>query len=1146
MLKNQLNLLWTRRFLPLFVTQFLGAFNDNLFKNALVILITYVAAEKAGLNAQLMITAAAGIFILPFFLFSATAGQLADKYEKSRLVRIIKFVEILLMIGAGYGFYIESVNLLMIILFLMGTQSAFFGPIKYGILPELLVEDELIGGNALIEAGTFVSILVGTIVGGLLILRDGGVWMVTGLVVMLATVGFVGSLYIPKRQAAAPKLKVDYNFFRETWNIVRYSYQNRDVFLSILGISWFWLIGATFLAQFPTYGKDIIGGNEELVTLFLTVFSVGIGVGSLLCNRLLKGEIVATYVPLGMLGMTVFIIDLYFASQSTFISTDTELIGAGAFLTHFSSWRILFDMLMISLCGGLYIVPLYAILQSRSEITHRSRTIASNNVLNALFMVVSAIGTAIMLKMGFDVTRVFLTLAILNTFVALYTCQLLPDALVKSILIWIFHTLYKVEVKGFENYKKVSNGKFIIIANHLSFLDAALIAAYTPVKLTFAINTYIARSWMVRPFLSLVDTFAMDPTSPIATRGLIEAIRNGARVMIFPEGRITVTGSLMKVYEGPGMIADKSGAPVLPVRINGAQYTPFSRMRGKLPMRWFPKITLTFLEPRTFHVPDEVKGRKRRKLAASQLYRLMSNMLFESSDSRKTLFEALLEACFAHGGGHAVAEDIERKPINYRQLILRSFILGRHIAKGTEPGEYVGVLLPNANGALVTFFGLQAFGRIPAMLNFSVGTKNMLASCDAAKIKTVYTSRLFIEKGKLHDVTDALEKAKINIVYLENLQKEIGLFAKLRGVLSSLFPERAYRKACRGETDPGSPCVVLFTSGSEGVPKGVVLTHANIVSNVNQLNARIDLGPTDIVFNSLPVFHSFGLTGGTLLPALCGLKIFFYPSPLHYRQIPELIYDTNATIMFGTDTFLAGYAHYGHPYDFYNLRYMFAGAEKLKEETRKVWAEKFGIRIFEGYGATETAPILSLNTPMLSKPGTVGCFLPAIEHKLETIPGIDEGGRLWVTGPNVMAGYLRHTNPGVLEPPEGRWYDTGDIVDIDEEGFITIKGRAKRFAKIGGEMISLTAVESYLSILWPDHNHAVVTLPDEKKGEQMVLVTTNKDAARDAIVQHVKANGLGELSIPKKIMVVDEVPLLATGKVDYVTTQELVNTDHGA
>jgi len=594
------------------------------------------------------------------------------------------------------------------------------------------------------------------------------------------------------------------------------------------------------------------------------------------------------------------------------------------------------------------------------------------------------------------------------------------------------------------------------------------------------------------------------------------------------------------------MIADKSGAQILPVRIEGAQYTPFSRMRGQVPLKWFPKITLTFLEPRRFEVPEEVKGRKRRRMAANQLYDLMSNMLFESSDHRKTLFQAVLEARTIHGAGHVIAEDIDRKPLNYRQLIMRSFILGRCIARNTRHLEYVGVLLPNSLGALVTFFGLQAYGRIPAMLNFSVGRRNIIAACEAAQIRTVYTSHLFVEKGKLHELIDGIAEAGVSVVYLEDLRKEIGLAAKLRGLLAGLFPQRAHRKARGGPSDPDAPCVVLFTSGSEGVPKGVVLTHANIQANLYQLTARLDLRSTDIVFNALPVFHSFGLTAGTLLPVMCGLKSFFYPSPLHYRVIPELIYDTNATIMFGTDTFLAGYAHYGHPYDFYSLRYLFAGAEKLREETRKVWAEKFGQRVLEGYGATETAPILSLNTPMQNKTGSVGRFLPAIEWKLETVPGIDEGGRLWVTGPNVMAGYLRHTNPGVLEVPEGGWYDTGDIVDIDEEGYIFIKGRAKRFAKVGGEMISLTAVESYVSSLWPQDNHAVVSLPDEKKGEQLVLVTTCKDATRDAIVQHVRKNGLGELSIPKQIMVVDEVPLLATGKIDYVRTQELVNAKQTA
>jgi acyl-[acyl-carrier-protein]-phospholipid O-acyltransferase/long-chain-fatty-acid--[acyl-carrier-protein] ligase len=320
----------------------------------------------------------------------------------------------------------------------------------------------------------------------------------------------------------------------------------------------------------------------------------------------------------------------------------------------------------------------------------------------------------------------------------------------------------------------------------------------------------------------------------------------------------------------------------------------------------------------------------------------------------------------------------------------------------------------------------------------------------------------------------------------------------------------------------------------------VVLSHANILANRYQTGARIDFGPNDVVFNALPVFHSFGLTGGTLLPILSGAKVFFYPSPLHYRIIPELSYDSNATIMFGTDTFLSGYAHYGHPYDFYSLRYVFAGAEKLKDETRKLWLDKFGVRIFEGYGTTETSPILAVNTPMQNKPGTVGRLVPGIQHKLKEVPGIKEGGRLIVSGPNIMLGYLLSTAPGELVPPENGWYDTGDIVDFDDEGYITIKGRAKRFAKVGGEMISLTAVEDFLSDLWPDHTHAVVAVPDAKKGEQLILVTENKDAQRQEISEYVRKEGLSELGLPKKIIYVDQVPLLGTGKIDYVTTQEIV------
>jgi acyl-[acyl-carrier-protein]-phospholipid O-acyltransferase/long-chain-fatty-acid--[acyl-carrier-protein] ligase len=439
---------------------------------------------------------------------------------------------------------------------------------------------------------------------------------------------------------------------------------------------------------------------------------------------------------------------------------------------------------------------------------------------------------------------------------------------------------------------------------------------------------------------------------------------------------------------------------------------------------------------------------------------------------------------------------------------------------------------------IVTFFALHAYGRVPAMLNFSVGKRNILSACETAKIKTVFTSRKFIETASMEDTVQAIEEGGVRLIYLEDFAKKISLIDKAVGLFGGFLPQSFYNRIC-GHKNPDSPAFVLFTSGSEGTPKGVVLSHANILANRYQIGARIDIGPNDVIFNALPVFHSFGLTGGTLFPMLSGAKVFFYPSPLHYRIIPELSYDANATVIFGTDTFLSGYAHYGHPYDFYSLRYAFAGAEKLKEETRKLWSEKFGVRIFEGYGATETSPILSVNTPMQSKPGTVGRLVPGIQHKLQEVPGINEGGRLHVTGPNVMLGYLMSTNPGVLIPPKDGWYDTGDIVDIDGEGYISIKGRAKRFSKVGGEMISLTAVEGILSKLWPNHAHAIVAIPDEKKGEQLILLTENKDAQRQEITEYVRQQGLSELGLPKKIIYVDQVPLLGTGKIDYVTAQEI-------
>ena len=1132
---SQFDLLKSERFLPLFATQFLGAFNDNAFKNALVVLITYEVALGAGDDAQIMVTAAAGLFILPFFLFSATAGQLADKLEKSRLIRIIKLVEILLMVLAAVGFATGSVTLLMGVLFCMGTQSTFFGPLKYGILPDHLKAEELIGGNALIEAGTFLAILFGTILSGLLVLSDGGLATIMALVIVVAIGGYGASRFIPSAGPAAPELKINPNILGETLAILRHAASRREIILSILGISWFWLVGATFLSQFPTYSKDVLGADEQVLTLFLATFSIGIGVGSLLCNRALKGEVTAKYVPLGALGMALLSYDLVAASARGMAGPEAELVGLLGFLSAAANWRIILDLLGIAICGGVYIVPLYTILQARSAESHRARNIAANNIMNALFMVAAAVMITAMLALSFTVTQVFLAVAVGNTVVAIYICKLLPHEVVKAFARWLFHLAYRVEVNGWENYRKAGE-RVVIVANHTSFLDGALLCAYLPDTPSFAINSFIATRWWARPAFALFDLLPLDPTNPMAAKTMVRAVKDGRKLLIFPEGRITVTGALMKIYEGPGTIADLAQAQILPVRIQGAQYTPFSRLKGKLRLRWFPKITITIMPPRRFEAPPEIKGRERRRIIGALLYDVMTDMIFETDALDQSLYRALLDARAVHGGGAPILEDIERKPLSYNGLIRATLGLGRRLSRESPPGATVGLMLPNSVATVIAFFALQAFGRVPAMLNYATGSANMVAACKTARIDKIVTSRRFIELAKLDAAAAALAQ-DASLLYLEDLSAGLSFLDKAFAFFGAPVAGWLHGRIAK-RVPAEAPSVILFTSGSEGTPKGVVLSHRNLLANRAQLSARIDFNPSDRVFNALPLFHSFGLTGGLLLPILSGIHCFLYPSPLHYRIVPELVYDRNATILFGTDTFLAGYARAAHPYDFYSLRYVFAGAERLKEATRRAWSEKFGLRIFEGYGATETAPVLATNTPMHYKAGTVGRLLPGIRHRLTPVPGV-EGGRLEVSGPNIMLGYLRDERPGELEPPPDGWYDTGDIVAFDDEGFVTIKGRVKRFAKIAGEMVSLTAVEVQVAALWPDANHAVVSVADARKGEQLVLVTETQEAERAALQAHIQEHGGSELTIPRTIVTVDRLPLLGTGKTDYVAIQAL-------
>ncbi|MGF7149256.1 acyl-[acyl-carrier-protein]-phospholipid O-acyltransferase/long-chain-fatty-acid--[acyl-carrier-protein] ligase [Sphingomonas zeicaulis] len=1123
-----ISLLAKRRFAPIFVVQFLGAFNDNVLKFAMLFLASFTLFRDAPENAELLATIATGLFILPYFLFSALAGQIADAWDKARLVRLVKAAEILFM-GIGLaGFWFESLPLLLLALFLMGCHSTLFGPVKYSILPQHLAHHEIVGGTGLIEAGTFLAILGGQLLAGVLPPWEAGL-VATGLAIL----GFGASLAVPAAPPLQKGLVIDRNPFRSTWQVLAAAHGGRGIWLGILGISWFFAVGAVLLAGFAPLVSSVLGAEQQVATLFLLIFSVSIAIGSLMVNRLLKGEVSARYVPVSALLMAAFMVGLWLATRN--YPTPQIAADIADFARAPASWPILLCLVGISFAGGMFIVPLYAILQSASPPEERSRIIAANNIVNAAVTVAVVAVTVAMQATGTSIPGVIGALGFATFAIALISCWLLPETMIKSLVRSVLTLLYRVEVTGADNMPAPGE-RAVVVVNHVSWLDGLLLAAFLPGKPVFAVHSAVVARWWIKPTLSLFRAFPVDPTNPMSAKAMVKAVREGNTLVIFPEGRITVTGALMKVFDGPGMVADKADAPIVPVRIDGAQFSPFSRLAGKVNRRLFPKIRLTVLPPRRFAIEGEMTARTRRAIAGRRLYDEMSRMIFATSDLDRSLFTALLDARHIHGAATEVVEDIKRTPMTYGRLITGALALGRRIEPRTHAGEAVGVLLPNVSAVAATFFSLQAIGRVPAMLNYTAGATNVKAACAAAEVRMVLTAKAFVEQGKLQPLVEALTLEGITVLYLEDIAGEIGTGAKLRALIASRFARRSHR---RRAISADAPAVILFTSGSEGLPKGVVLSHRNLLANCHQLAARIDFNAADIVLNALPVFHSFGLTGGTLLPVLNGIKTLLYPNPLHYRIVPALAYDANATILFGTDTFLAGYARMAGNYDFYAMRYVFAGAERVRDETRKAWSEKFGIRIMEGYGATEAAPVIAVNTPMHFKAGSVGRLLPGIKAQVEPVPGIDEGGRLSIRGPNIMAGYLKAGAPGVLQPPAEGWHDTGDIVTIDDQGFVTIRGRAKRFAKIGGEMVSLPAVEGYAAAVWPEAEHAVVTRADPRKGEQLVLFTTRANAAASELQGWARANGVAELAIPRDIRTVEALPVLGTGKLDYVTMGQM-------
>lgn len=899
------NLIKSRRFLPLLITQFLGALNDNLFKNALLTLVMLKMTAQSDVLSNVI----AGLFILPFFIFSAWAGELADKFARDKIARLLKIAEIFLMCGAAIAYYLNSVVFLVVLIALMGAQSAFFGPVKYALLPQQLKPEELITGNAYIEATTYTAILAGLILGTLLPAE-----ISIFVLISLSVCGYFSARFILPAPAPRPDSALNRNLFGSIYANYRFLKKHRPIFQSILGASWFWIIGAFAAVQiYPLCGKILSAGNGT-ATLFLVLFSLGVAVGSYFCNKLLRGTINMVYVPLSAIGMSVCLLGLWALSRS--YPTPDHLLSFREFLAAPHAFGFIFCLFMLAFFGGLYVIPLNAFMQNRAPKAYTATVIAGNNIFNALGMAGVSVLAVILLKLGFSLPQLFLIMGLISLIVAVYICALLPDNLTRSLLQTILRFMFRTKVSGLSHFYKAGK-KVLIIANHTSLWDGVLLAAFMPERITFAITSAWTGKWFMPVIRLLVDFYPVDPANPLSVRKLIEHIKSGKKVMIFPEGRITLTGKIMQVYDGAAMIAAKSGAKILPVRIDGAQFSTMSYVRDKFRCRVFPQINLTILEAQKFD-PELLKNG--RGHAQRFLYSMMTEMMFKTAPVRTSFYEALVESIKLHGGKRIVARSLNGSSISAKKLLRQSRLLAESLRELLKEKSAVALLV-----------------------------------ADPILFLTALTALDYLNKKIILPAADNIGDPADFILDEQTLSH-----------LTRRFPPRFHRpQKLNGKTE-----VVFYKNGRK-----IEHTMSEILGNCAKLDVVLPFNTKDRAVNAAPLSDPDNFVLGVVLPVLSGVDTLFYAGK-HTKLIPHLCYDFAATVLTAPQSIFETIFEEASPFDFFSLRMAFGIGGKIEDNLLERFLKQFNVRILENETPADSVLIKAINTPLYNKFGTLGQLLP--------------------------------------------------------------------------------------------------------------------------------------------------------------------------